>query len=172
MVASKAQQAATAERRGKAIRMKIDGATYTEIAEALGYHSRGSACTDIRRALEKHVIEEGLAIETWRELELQRFEAEIRDHIRLRNAYWDAAIGGDTKAAEIVDRARNSIRKAVADECKLLGINAPQRLEVLTIDALDVQIQRLEAELGAGALGIPAAAGEAGQAPPAEGPTG
>lgn len=162
MVASKAQQASTAERRGKAIRMKIEGATYTEIAEALGYSGRNSACADIRRALEKHVIEEGLAVEAWRELEMQRFESEISDHIRLRNAYWKAALSGDFKAAEVVDRARNSIRKAIADECKILGINAPQRLEVLTIDALDAQIQRLAAELGP--IPITPAGSEAGEA--------
>ncbi|MCY0917048.1 hypothetical protein OS965_02505 [Streptomyces sp. H27-G5] len=158
MVASKAQQAATAERRGKAIRMKIEGATYTEIAEELGYSSRGSACVDVRRALEKHVIEEGLAVEAWRELELARLDI-------LQQSIWPEAKDGNPRAIE-------TALKILDRRAKLLGLDSAIKLEVLTIDALDAQIQRLEAELGAGALGIPAAPREAGQAPPAEGPAG
>ncbi|MFE9844684.1 hypothetical protein [Streptomyces goshikiensis] len=158
MVASKAQQASTAERRGKAIRMKIEGATYTEIAAALGYSGRNAACADIRRALEKHVIEEGLAIEAWRELELARIDS-------LQQAIWPEAMEGNPRAIE-------AALKILDRRAKLLGLDSAIKLEVLTIDALDAQIQRLEAELGAGALGIPATPREAGQAPPAEGPAG
>lgn len=152
MVASKAQQAATAERRAKAIRLKIDGYTYTEIAEQLGYSSRGSANSDIRRALEKHVIEEGLAVEAWRELELARLDV-------LQKAIWPEAMRGSPRAIE-------TALKILDRRAKLLGLDSAIKLEVLTIDALDQQIQRLEAELGAGALGIAAAAGETGEAPP------
>ncbi|MFE3577856.1 hypothetical protein [Streptomyces vinaceus] len=158
MVASKAQQAATAERRGKAIRMKIDGASYTEIAEALGYSSKGSACSDVRRALEKHVVEEGLAVEAWRELELARLDV-------LQRAIWPKAMAGDPRAIE-------TALKILDRRAKLLGLDSAIKLEVLTIDALDQQIQRLEAELGAGALGIPALDGEAGEAAETEGPSG
>lgn len=152
MVASKAQQAFTAERRAKAIRLKIEGHSYTEIAEKLGYSSRGSANSDVRRALEKHVIEEGLAVEAWRELELARLDV-------LQRAIWPEAMEGSPRAIE-------TALKILDRRAKLLGLDSAIKLEVLTIDALDQQIQRLEAELGAGALGIAAAEGEAGQAPP------
>jgi hypothetical protein len=156
MVASKAQQAATAERRSKAIRLKIEGHTYTEIAEKLGYSNRASACSDIRRALEKHVIEEGLAVEAWRELELARLDV-------LQKAIWPEAMEGNPRAIE-------TALKILDRRAKLLGLDSAIKLEVLTIDALDAQIQRLEAELGRHDLA--ALGGEAGEAAEAEGPPG
>ncbi|MFG2412283.1 hypothetical protein [Streptomyces goshikiensis] len=156
MVASKAQQAFTAERRAKAIRMKIEGASYTEIAEQLGYSSRGSANSDIRRALEKHVIEEGLAVEAWRELELARLDV-------LQQAIWSKAKAGDPRAIE-------TALKVLDRRAKLLGLDSAIKLEVLTIDALDAQIQRLEAELGRNDLAT--VGGEAGEAEAVEGPSG
>lgn len=156
MVASKAQQAFTADRRAKAIRLKIDGYTYTEIAEELGYSSRGSANSDIRRALEKHVIEEGLAVEAWRELELARLDV-------LQKAIWPEAMKGSPRAIE-------TALKILDRRAKLLGLDSAIKLEVLTIDALDAQIQRLEAELGRHDLA--AADGEADEAEAAEGTPG
>ncbi|MFE2850568.1 hypothetical protein ACFXJO_05470 [Streptomyces lavendulae] len=156
MVASKAQQAFTAERRAKAIRLKINGASYTEIAEQLGYSSRGSACSDVRRALEKHVIEEGLAVEAWRELELARLDI-------LQKAVWEKAMEGDPRSIE-------TALKILDRRAKMLGLDSAVKLEVLTIDALDAQIQRLEAELGRNDLA--SADGEAGEAEAAEGPSG
>ncbi|MFK0045525.1 hypothetical protein ACIQU4_15630 [Streptomyces sp. NPDC090741] len=156
MVASKAQQAFTAERRAKAIRMKINGHSYTEIAEQLGYSSRGSASSDVRRALEKHVIEEGLAVEAWRELELARLDI-------LQKAIWNKAMDGDPRAIE-------TALKILDRRAKLLGLDSAIKLEVLTIDALDQQIQRLEAELGRNDFA--ALDGEAGEAEATEGPSG
>ncbi|MFI5831077.1 hypothetical protein ACIA6C_28150 [Streptomyces sp. NPDC051578] len=156
MVASKAQQAATAERRSKAIRLKIQGKTYTEIAELLGYDSKASACTDIKRALEKHVVEEGLAVEAWRELELARLDV-------LQQAIWPEAMEGSPRAIE-------TALKILDRRAKLLGLDSAVKLEVLTIDALDAQIQRLEAELGR--AGLSAADREADQAAPFEDPAG
>ncbi|WP_438489567.1 helix-turn-helix domain-containing protein [Streptomyces sp. S186] len=150
MVASKAQQAATAERRAKAIRMKIDGASYSEIATALGYSSRSAAHMDVKRSLEKHVVEEGLAIEAWRELELARLDT-------LQQAIWGKAMSGDTRAIE-------AALKILDRRAKLLGLDSAIKLEVLTVDALDAQIQRLEAELNA--AGIAPADSEVGETPP------
>lgn len=152
MVASKAQQAFTAERRAKAIKMKIDGASYSEIATALGYSSRSAAHMDVKRSLEKHVIEEGLAIEAWRELELSRLDT-------LQQAIWPKAMSGDPRAIE-------ASLKILDRRAKLLGLDSPVRLEVLTVDALDAQIQRLEAELAAAA--VAAADGEVGEVEAAE----
>ncbi|SHL75449.1 hypothetical protein [Streptomyces yunnanensis] len=155
MVASKAQQAATAERRAKAIRMKIEGATYTQIADALGYASRSAAHMDVKRSLERHVVEEGLAIEAWRELELARLDT-------LQQAIWDKAMSGDPRVIE-------AALKILDRRAKLLGLDSAIKLEVLTVDALDAQIQRLEAELNAAA--IAAVDSEAGEAPPPPGTT-
>ncbi|MBB4893550.1 hypothetical protein FHS39_002581 [Streptomyces olivoverticillatus] len=136
--------------------MKIEGHTYTEIAEALGYSSRGAVYVDVKRALEKHVIEEGLAIEAWRELELAKLDA-------LQKAIWPKAMEGDPRAIE-------AALKILDRRARMLGLDSAIKLEVLTVDALDAQIQRLEAELAAAA--VTPADGEIGEAPPPPGTAG
>lgn len=46
----------TAERDGEAARLKAEGWTYKEIAEQLGYASKGSACRAVQRALKAAVV--------------------------------------------------------------------------------------------------------------------
>lgn len=134
MPASKAQRAATAERRGKAIAMRLAGLDYETIAQRLGYASRGAACQDITRALEANVAEQNRSADVLRQEELQRLN-------RLQAGVWQAAVSGDTKA---VDTALRIIDR----RCKLLGLDAPVRHEVVTLDAIDAEIRRLTAELG------------------------
>ncbi|MEK6443624.1 hypothetical protein [Pseudonocardia sp. T1-2H] len=131
--ASKAQRAKTAERRTRAITLKIAGMDWQAIADQLGYASRGAACTDVTRAMEKNIAAEGAAVEVFRSIQLARLE-------RVIAAMWPQAIRGDTTSAEVV-------RKTVVDICKIMGLSAPQRHELLTLDALDAQIRQLTDEL-------------------------
>ncbi|MDJ0342277.1 hypothetical protein QMK19_03625 [Streptomyces sp. H10-C2] len=133
-----AQSAKTAERRTQAVKMRTEGHTYTQIAQALGYAGRNAAHMDIKRALEKHVVEEGIALEVWRELELGRLDA-------MQLAIWPEAMAGNTRAIE-------TCLKILDRRAKYLGLDTAIKLEVLTVDALDAQIARLEAELGAAGL--------------------
>ncbi|WP_367134443.1 MULTISPECIES: hypothetical protein [Streptomyces] len=148
MPASKAQQAATAERRAKAIRLRLAGLDFDTIADQLGYASRGAATKDVIRALEKRVAEVSQQVEVLRQLRLQRL-----DH--LHAAYWPEALQGNSKAAEIV-------LKIDQQRAKLEGTDAPQRVEVLSIDAIDEQIRLLTDQLTA-------ADAEAGETPAAQG---
>lgn len=147
MPASKAQRAATAERRGKAVAMRLAGLDYETIANRLGYASRGAACQDITRALEANVAEQNRNADVLRQEELQRLN-------RLQAGVWQAAVSGDTKA---VDTALRIIDR----RCKLLGLDAPVRHEVVTLDAIDAEIRRLTAELGVDQAGEIARAAEA-----------
>jgi hypothetical protein len=131
--ASKAQRAKTAKRRTDAIKMRTAGADWQQIADQLGYASRGAACTDVTRAMEKYVAEEAAAVEVHRHLLLARLE-------RLLVANWPRALQGDTQASEVC-------RKIVMDISKTLGLEAPKRHELLTIDAIDAQIAHLVEEL-------------------------
>lgn len=54
--------------------MRIAGATWEHIAAALGYASRGAACTDVTRALQAAQAETNLAADEWRQLSLARLE--------------------------------------------------------------------------------------------------
>lgn len=134
MPASKAQRAATAERRSKAVAMRLAGIDYDTIATRLGYSDRGAACKDINRALEANVAEQNRQADVLRQQELQRLD-------RLQAGVWTAAASGDTKA---VDTALRIIDR----RCKLLGLDAPQRHEVVSMDAVDAAIRALNAELG------------------------
>lgn len=134
MGTTKAQRAATAERRAKAIAMKLAGATYEQIATALGYAGRGAACTDVARALEQSLAE------VHRDGEVLRHELVLQLE-RVKQAMWPAMIKGDAKAAEVVIRAVDRI-------AKLTGADAPTRVEVVTMGAIEAEIARLSAELG------------------------
>lgn len=142
MPASKAQRAATAERRAKAVAMRLAGVDYDTIAQRLGYASRGAAYTDIDRALQTRLAEQRHGADVLRQQELARLD-------RLQAAAWTAAASGDLKAIE-------TVLKVIDRRCKLLGLDAPVRHEVVTLDAIDAEIARLTAEL--------ADAGEAGEA--------
>ena len=116
MAASKAQQAFTAKRRTQAIALRLAGMDYEAIAERLDYSSRGAASKDICRALDSYRKEEEAQVETWRQLESQRLD-------RLQAAAWAKAVKGDLKAVE-------TVLKVIAQRCKLLGLDMPQRTEV------------------------------------------
>ncbi len=146
MPASKAQRAATAERRAKAVALRLAGVDYDTIADRLGYASRGAAYTDITRALEANVAEQQRGADLLRQEELARLD-------RLQAGVWQAATGGDSRA---VDTALRIIDR----RCKLLGLDAPVRHEVVTMDAVEAEIARLSAELGRNETG-PAAGTEA-----------
>ncbi|MTE20300.1 hypothetical protein F0L17_14515 [Streptomyces sp. TRM43335] len=115
MPASKAQRAATAERRSKAIAMRIGGADWQTIADALDYSDRAAAHKDVTRALEANRKAEAAQVEEMRDIETQRLD-------RLQAAFWPKALKGDTKAAEIV-------RRCIMDRAKLQGTTTPEKVE-------------------------------------------
>jgi hypothetical protein len=141
MPASKAQRALTAKRRTDAIALRLAGADYETIAERLGYSSRGAAYTDITRALEARLAEQRQEVDLLRQEELARLN-------RLQMGVWTAAVGGDPRSAEVA-------LKIIDRRCKLLGLDAPQRLELVTMGAVEQEIRRLEAELGLLGGGVP-----------------
>lgn len=61
--------------------MRLAGASYQQIADELGYTSRGAACQDISRALEQAVAEQTRSVESYREEELQRLDALLAEAI-------------------------------------------------------------------------------------------
>ncbi len=146
MPASKAQRAATAERRAKAVALRLAGVDYDTIADRLGYYNRGAAYNDITRALEANVAEQQRGADILRQEELARLD-------RLQAGVWQAAVSGDTRSVD-------SALRIIDRRCKLLGLDAPVRHEVVTMDAVEAEIARLSAELGRNETG-PAAGTEA-----------
>jgi hypothetical protein len=132
VAANKAQQAKTADRRRQAVELRVEGKSWQEIADRLGYDSRGSAATAVRRALEQAVAELNVPLEAHRQLELDRLDA-------MQNALWDKVLAGDTKAIDTTLRLMD--RRA-----KLLGLDAPQRHE-LTLESIDAALADVEEQL-------------------------
>ena len=81
--------ALAAARRVKAVELKAAGYTYAQVANELGYTSRGTAYNIVTNALREQTAE---AVADLRELENSRLDA-------LQLALWDAAMTGDIKAA-------------------------------------------------------------------------
>ncbi len=150
MPASKAKQTLVAERRRAAVQLRIAGHSWDAIARQLGYDSKASAYTDVRRALEKAVTKLAIPLEAHRQLELDRLDA-------MQNALWPAALDGETKAIDTALRLMD--RRA-----RLLGLDAPQRHE-LTLEALDAALIEVEQQLAvARSEAADAAADSAGEA--------
>ncbi len=115
MGASKAQRAATAERRNKAIKLRLAGAEWQAIADQLGYADKAAACKDVTRALERHLVAQRTSAETLRNLELDRLD-------RIQLGLWTAATSGDHKTADTVLRIMD--RRA-----RWAGFDVPPDLE-------------------------------------------
>lgn len=172
MSASRAKRASVAERRTKAINMRMAGASYQEIADELGYNSRAAACQDITRALEANVAELAIPVEVLRETELQRLDllwSEAwavlkREHVVVNagKVVIDTRVegvvtGDDGEAVEgqpLLDdapvlKAIGTLLKIQERRAKYLGLDAPTKVEAITVDALDDAIAKLAAELEA-----------------------
>ncbi|MET8278264.1 hypothetical protein [Micromonospora sp. NPDC005174] len=160
---TKAQSVAIAKRRADAVAMRLTGASFQQIADKLGYNSRGAACQDVGRALEASVAEQTRAVEAYREEELQRLDLLMeeawrvlrRQHVTvshgrvIRDEGTDEPLLDDGPVLAAIDR----VLKIQERRAKFLGLDAPQRHEVVTLDAVDAEIRRLTAELGSGEVG-------------------
>lgn len=168
----KAARGQIARRRAAATDMRLKGATWQAIADALGYKTPGAACQDVSRGMEAAVTEHRRSVEAYREEELQRLDVLLveawqvlrREHVtvshgRIVRDDEEKAILDDGPVLQAIDR----ILKIQERRAKLLGLDAPQRHEVMTVDAIDAEIARLTAELGGGEAGEVAPA--AGAAP-------
>jgi hypothetical protein len=75
-------------RRVRAVELKASGFTYEQVANQLGYTSRGTAFNVVAKALREQTAE---AVSNLRDLENTRLDA-------LQAALWDAAMTGDVRA--------------------------------------------------------------------------
>jgi hypothetical protein len=168
---SPAERTKTAERRRKAVDMRISGKPWQEIADTLGYDSRASAAKDVQRAMQQAIAELQPPLEELRQLELERLDAELdrlndlyeivkgileREHVTIQHGHvvllneqpildFAPILAAADRLLRIEEaRRRNGERRA-----KLTGIESAQRVEVLTIDAIDQQLRQLNAELAA-----------------------
>lgn len=140
-------------RDAEATRLRALGWTLQEIADRLDFHGPAHAAAAIRRALANTVR---VAKDEQRLLELQSLDEceralwmEIREHhILVSNGRvvrddFDVPLTDSRFLLECIDR----ILKVKESRRKLLGLDAPTRAEVLTIDSVDSAIRDLENEI-------------------------
>lgn len=123
-----ADDVAAAERRKKALALRLAGATLNEIAEVNGC-AVSTVHADIQRCLSDIPRQEA---DELRAQEVTRLD-------RLQRACWDPALAGDLAA---IDRALRIIDR----RAKMLGLDAPQQVEVTGVDVdLDATVARIMA---------------------------
>jgi hypothetical protein len=124
---------AAAEKRRAALLARQKGYSWDEVARVVGYAGRGAAHQAAMQAL-KDIPKE--AAEEVLRLELERLD-ELQLALRLKL--------DEKPSTFLVD----SILRVMERRSKLLGLDAPIaiRTEVVTVDAVDAEIQRLEAEV-------------------------
>ncbi|MGY0062834.1 hypothetical protein ACWY4P_40915 [Streptomyces sp. LZ34] len=94
-------------------------------------------------------------VDEWRAVGIERLEGVLRDHLALRDAHWQRAIGTEEKGPEIasalaVDRALSGISRVVEQESKLLGIHITRiDAQVIEVTQQDLELQEMVAELRA-----------------------
>lgn len=154
------QRAMIAERRRKLIQYRLEGRRYEEIYEELGYASRFAASRDFNRALEGAIAEQHASMEVYRETELMKLDDLTREAFKiLRTTHYvvtqsgrvpeDPVTGQPLLDHDMALKVMDRLLKIGDRRAKLLGLDAPQRVEVLTIDDIDANIRDLTEQLAA-----------------------
>jgi hypothetical protein len=156
-----------------AANLRSQGWPFERIAGELGYASRGKAYEGVQRALAE-IPREG--VEELRQMELERLdrlylaalEVLERKHLTVSHGKVISRFVGLERDEDGIERLDDdgktiSIYEDVLDDgpilqaidralkiqerrAKLLGLDAPAKLEVLTLDAIDSEIRKLQAE--------------------------
>lgn len=141
MAASGLSPAQRAHRDIRAVDLAVAGMPYNQIADAVGC-SKATAWRAVQRGL-RAMVDEQYAD---RKAMLAR---ELRLLDRLTQANLTAALGGDAKASGVVLRAHEA-------RVRLLGLDAPVKVDATVRSQADAEIESLMAQLG------PATDGSAG----------
>jgi len=115
----------------EALRLRSRGYTYQQIADQMDC-SKPTAYARVQRALAAIPAE---AVDEYRRLEGERLDGLLA--IATHQAFSKNSLHAIDRCLAIMDR-----------RAKLLGLDAPIKTEVITLDYIQQEIQRLEAELG------------------------
>ena len=130
-VTKKAPDPEQLERELKVLNLRLAGATWAEIAQAMGYAGPSSAYYTYQKAAERMIRPK---LEEYRDLELDRLD-------RLQRGLWAKAVGGDPRAVD-------SVLRIIDKRAKLLGLDAPQNInlqaEVTTYDGSAIEQRTIE----------------------------
>ena len=129
------QRVTARERRAQVVALRRRRATFEQIGRALGV-TKERAWKLYQEALADVPVPH---VDEHRAEELMLIDDAIADLMKLARNH-------DTPRTAV--EAWNGIRGWAERKAKLLGLDAPQRFEHLTIDAIDAEIRMLKAEMG------------------------
>ncbi len=118
-------RALASARKCRAIQLKLQGLTYQQIADELGYTSRGTVYKIVKTA---QAIQLTGAVEEHLDIEVSRLNA-------LQAAVWPAAISGDLRALVVAARI-------IEARCRLLGLIGPATKRTTLPTAADARPTR------------------------------
>lgn len=156
---ARTRSVATRERDARALEYRRRGLSYEQIATQMGWRAVSSAHAAVQRALTdtcREAAEEVRAIEAARLDELTRalYRVLATRHFVVSVGTGRVARHPDTNAPLIDDgptmQAVAGLLRISERRAKLLGLDAPTRHEVVTLDVIDAEIARLSAELAGG----------------------
>ncbi|MGH2775632.1 MAG: hypothetical protein ACRDJT_09405 [Actinomycetota bacterium] len=129
------QRILAAERGFEALKLRQQGKSYREIAEAVGYANPSGAWRAVERTLRESHAE---SPESLRVLEIERLNS-------LLDASWVTATTPGAKGQMLaVDRVLAIMKR----RAELLGLDAPKKSERITKGTIEGEIERLEKQLG------------------------
>src|SRR3954452_13754623 len=95
------------ERRTRAVELVLNGHTYQQVADQMGYANRGTVYRIVQETLRARQAD---SIDELRQLEMSRLDA-------LQATYWSNALSGDSVATAVV-------LKVMEQRAKLLGLHS------------------------------------------------
>lgn len=143
----------TAERDAKAARLRAEGKTYQQIADALELSDKGHAHQCVSRALTAIVREPA---EQLRAIMLERLREAYTVARDIMMATHFAHSGGkvvyDADMKPVTDpgprlSAVDKVINVLGREAKLLGLDAPTQVSIMTLEQVQAEIARLEGEV-------------------------
>jgi hypothetical protein len=123
-----AQRIEREQRRKTATKMAVDGHTYQEIADALGYNSPQAAHRDVKAGLAPAIKARQEAAEELIEVQIARLEQMYRDARAIFAEYGDEYSGKADQRLAAIDR----MLKTGESLRKLVGADAPSKTESKT----------------------------------------
>lgn len=138
--ATSASSIAAAEKRYRACRARAQGKTWEQVQEEAGYGSRASAIGAVKRYLDELRKESLANAEELRQMEVGRLDMAL---VSITEIAFDEYMAPDRRLA-----ALEALRRNVETRSKLLNLYPSEKLEVITVGAIEQRVAELSHKLG------------------------
>lgn len=129
-----------ADKRYKATQARAEGHTWEEVQKRAGYSSRASAMAGVKRYLDELRKESLSNAEELRQMEVGRLDMALT---KITEIAYDSYVPVDRRLA-----ALEALRRNVETRSKLLNLFPSEKLEVITVGAIEQRVAELSHKLG------------------------